>query len=399
MKDNKKITIGIIALILAGLIVVALLVGLSANKSNNSLKKLLDLGMKYLEDGAFDDAIAEFEKAIGIDPNDLGGYEGAIKANIGAGDEAIAIPDYYLARKYFDRASELVEIASQKIDDGTLDSKKVATVSTQMTAQSVDDCKALLGTLKTNIKDKISLLPPVDTENDSALSGDGSNNNGENSSDNDISNTESGDAGSNNGAEEIGTFSDFIEAVDYELLTGPRPYVVSYSLYKKLYGPTIDIFERNIDKYENNVSGDDAIALCRIYRKMWSMYADTNQMDKAKVLYEKWISLSQECGNESEWNPSCDTDEWGRVTYGFGNENEYSDNSNRPTAINGYGNYNTLVFDGEGRVIHEENQNSSTDYEYSGNTVKMTTTNLGHVSEDEYFIDEATGVVSGGHIN
>ena len=59
--------------------------------SRDSADKLVELGNKYLEDGEYDKAIIEFEKAINLDNTCVEAYIGIAKAYIGLGKEDVAI--------------------------------------------------------------------------------------------------------------------------------------------------------------------------------------------------------------------------------------------------------------------------------------------------------------------
>ena len=58
--------------------------------SNSSVDKLVELGNKYLDDGEYDKAIIEFEKAINLDDTCAEAYIGIAKAYIGLGKPDIA---------------------------------------------------------------------------------------------------------------------------------------------------------------------------------------------------------------------------------------------------------------------------------------------------------------------
>ena len=122
-KGHKKIVIIIAAVVL---VVIAVAVGLIAYNNSPSvrLRKQLDLGNKYLAELNYEQAIAEFNKALEIVPDDAEALESLINAYLDWADELEAADDLDKAleilQKGFDatgdsRLSDRVERLKEKI--------------------------------------------------------------------------------------------------------------------------------------------------------------------------------------------------------------------------------------------------------------------------------------------
>lgn len=89
-KDSKKI-IGIVATILAVLVLIAVTVLIVKNISAGRYNRLIDKGNNYLEEMQYDDGIAAFDEAIRIDPKRPDAYEGKVNIYIAKGDYESAL--------------------------------------------------------------------------------------------------------------------------------------------------------------------------------------------------------------------------------------------------------------------------------------------------------------------
>ena len=76
-KDSKKI-IGIVATILAVLVLIAVTVLIVNNISAGRYNRLINKGNNYLEEMQYDDGIVAFDEAIRIDPKRPDAYEGKV---------------------------------------------------------------------------------------------------------------------------------------------------------------------------------------------------------------------------------------------------------------------------------------------------------------------------------
>ncbi|MBQ1457267.1 MAG: zinc-ribbon domain-containing protein, partial [Butyrivibrio sp.] len=89
-KDSKKI-IGIVATILAVLVLIAVTVLIVNNISANRYNRLIDKGNNYLEEMQYDDGIVAFDEAIRIDPKRPDAYEGKVNVYVAKGDYESAL--------------------------------------------------------------------------------------------------------------------------------------------------------------------------------------------------------------------------------------------------------------------------------------------------------------------
>ena len=89
-KDSKKI-IGIVATILAVLVLISVTVLIVKNISAGRYNRLIDKGNNYLEEMQYDDGIAAFDEAIRIDPKRPDAYEGKVNIYVAKGDYESAL--------------------------------------------------------------------------------------------------------------------------------------------------------------------------------------------------------------------------------------------------------------------------------------------------------------------
>ena len=108
----------IISIILA----FALLLGMTAcTTTHRDWQEQYDLGMRYLEDGDYEQAVLAFSAAIEIDPNNPEAYMGRAEAYRGLGDLDKALKDYKRAKReaknnddFEDLLDELEELIEEK---------------------------------------------------------------------------------------------------------------------------------------------------------------------------------------------------------------------------------------------------------------------------------------------
>lgn len=89
-KDSKKI-IGIVATILAVLVLIAVTVLIVKNISAGRYNRLIDKGNNYLEEMQYDDGIVAFDEAIRIDSKRPDAYEGKVNIYVAKGDYESAL--------------------------------------------------------------------------------------------------------------------------------------------------------------------------------------------------------------------------------------------------------------------------------------------------------------------
>lgn len=388
---NKKI-ISLVIIMIAVVAIVSTVI-VTSNPAKR-FQKAMEAGKKFLTSDEWENAIAQFEKAISIDPYSPDAYEEAVSAYIKGAEFKISIPDYKAAKEYYEKADEYAGKVLNIINTGEYEKAKIPA------SKSTSEYQSVLSELMDKIKTGLDSLPAdtvtdndnTETAGDTSSSSNPSDSNSGNSSNSDNNANSSGTSGNT----EVNTLEEFAEATRLKVFEQGGPYVVSYTLYRQWYGESIAIYEANISKFENNVSGEDAITLCKVYRSMWNMYANTNQLETAKGLYDKWLKLSSECGNPNEWNPGATIDEYGRVISIAGSTCSYTALDNRPTTLtHDDGTINHLKFDSEGRVIWSDSQHNEEVFEYSGNTATVQNTQEnGEVYMSVYTINEATGEVT-----
>lgn len=83
IKEQKKTVVAGIGIVLAVVLLMAVFVGM--NSGQRELNKLLDLGQKYLDDMAYEDAVVVFDEAIAIDPKCGQAYMGKAQAQYALG--------------------------------------------------------------------------------------------------------------------------------------------------------------------------------------------------------------------------------------------------------------------------------------------------------------------------
>lgn len=103
MKENKRMVIAAICVVLAALFLTVIFWGLGSGQ--RKLNSFLDLGQKYLEDMAYEDAILVFDEAIAIDPKCAEAYLGKAQAQYALGQ--------------VDEAISTLREGIEKVDDGT----------------------------------------------------------------------------------------------------------------------------------------------------------------------------------------------------------------------------------------------------------------------------------------
>ncbi len=89
MKSKLKIIIPIIVAVIA-IIIAALMINFTSDNGVN-ISSLIETAQNYLNENKYEQAIAEFEKAINIDPMNVDAYIGLAQAYIGIGDSDKAI--------------------------------------------------------------------------------------------------------------------------------------------------------------------------------------------------------------------------------------------------------------------------------------------------------------------
>ena len=119
MKKRNRVT----ALLLALCMMLSGCSGLLDGLGGGSWQEQYDLGMRYLEDGDYEEAILAFSAAIEIDPDRPEAYMGRAEAYIGIEEPEKALKDYKKAKraakkddKYADLLEELEELI-EKLED------------------------------------------------------------------------------------------------------------------------------------------------------------------------------------------------------------------------------------------------------------------------------------------
>lgn len=148
LKGKKKGKWIILAIVLVALVAIGIICFITlGNTPEKRFRKQMDLGNKYLEEMEYEKAVAAFEAAIEIDPNNADAYVGLAKAYLGLGDlekarkafkKAIKLnPDY--AEEYADLAKALGLDQKAEADKKETDQKE--TDEEQTVASSVVDEK------------------------------------------------------------------------------------------------------------------------------------------------------------------------------------------------------------------------------------------------------------------
>ena len=126
------------------------------NDANDSWKEQYDLGVRYLSEGNYAEAIISFDKAIKIDPKQPMAYVGRADAHIGSGETddnlAVAFADYtaaieldetnanawlglvdvYIRQGEFGKARETLQVALEKTNHADIIADKLAEVEKGM---------------------------------------------------------------------------------------------------------------------------------------------------------------------------------------------------------------------------------------------------------------------------
>ena len=113
MKNNRKIVI--VAGIMALAVLVAGIIGVAAYNNTDSvkLKRQMDLGLQYLAELDYEQAIVAFQAVIEIDPKSAEAYLGMAEAYIGLGDTENAIA---VLRQGYEEADQNEEIRQALIE-------------------------------------------------------------------------------------------------------------------------------------------------------------------------------------------------------------------------------------------------------------------------------------------
>lgn len=115
MKEQKKLVI--VGICVAFLIVVAVGIYIGAGSGQRKLSGFLDLGQKYLEDMAYEDAILVFDEAIAIDPKCAEAYLGKAQAQYALGQLDAAVTTLQEGIAQVDDATELEFFLQQILDE------------------------------------------------------------------------------------------------------------------------------------------------------------------------------------------------------------------------------------------------------------------------------------------
>lgn len=114
-KSSKKVLIITITTAIVALALAAVALFLVLNTDSNKLKKHLNLGQKYLEEGNYEEAIAEFDKALDIDPMNVSAYMGKAEAYEKQGEYSTE----------YEILTEIKELLEEEGEDDTREYKKV----------------------------------------------------------------------------------------------------------------------------------------------------------------------------------------------------------------------------------------------------------------------------------
>ena len=99
--------------LLLALVLLLTLCGCGKKGSGAAWQEQYDLGVRYLSDGNYEEAIIAFTAAIEIDPKRAEGYTGRGSAYLG-------MAEVYIARKQFDEAMEILRQGVEKTGDQRL---------------------------------------------------------------------------------------------------------------------------------------------------------------------------------------------------------------------------------------------------------------------------------------
>ena len=137
MNMKKKIWIIVFASVAAVALIVTAVVALASGDAKRSWQEKYDLGVRYLSNGNYEEAVIAFTAAIKIDPRNPELYIGRAEAYMGLGNIASARADYetaleiddtlvdawlglaetYVAEGDIEKALEILQDAATKMDD------------------------------------------------------------------------------------------------------------------------------------------------------------------------------------------------------------------------------------------------------------------------------------------
>lgn len=213
MNVNKRIIpVGLISLAVIALAAVLII---NFGTERGRISRMLNLGMKYIADGKFDDARAEFDKVLKLDGENIEAIRGIIEAVIGLGDDS-SVDDY------LDKAIVIIENSGENDLSDVLDSvayiyyvKGQKAYSSNNISES-DNYYHMAAGYNSQYKEKTGkdsfVKPLLDKVYDSPYdSGDGSN--GDNSSDS-SGNNSSNNGNSNNGSDKSESDDSSNSAID-----------------------------------------------------------------------------------------------------------------------------------------------------------------------------------------
>lgn len=137
IKENKKIAIAVVCVILAALLLAMIFV--VSGSGHRKLNDFLDLGNKYLDDMNYEEAILVFDEAIAIDPKCAEAYLGKAQAQYALGqvDEAVSTLREGIER--VDDSTELEAYLQQILDE---QAKAEAEAKAAAEAAAVEAAKA-----------------------------------------------------------------------------------------------------------------------------------------------------------------------------------------------------------------------------------------------------------------
>lgn len=166
--------------IFCGILVLVLLFGVTAcglfDRTAKDWQEQYDLGMRYLEDGDYEEAILAFTAAIEIDGNRPEAYMGRAEAYIAIGEPEKALKDYKRAKRaarnseedYKDLLEELEEIIAELEESGNTDPGAAAGTGKQLikVTTTVDGMTSTIATFDYNgrglITSAVCAYPPYD---------------------------------------------------------------------------------------------------------------------------------------------------------------------------------------------------------------------------------------------
>lgn len=115
IKENRKMVITAIGIVLLVLFLAVIFAG--SGSEQRKLNGLLDLGQKYLEDMAYEDAILVFDEVIAIDPKCVQAYLGKAQAQYALGQIEEAVSTLQKGIGQVDDSTELETFLQQILDE------------------------------------------------------------------------------------------------------------------------------------------------------------------------------------------------------------------------------------------------------------------------------------------